>query len=64
VWTVRVGDGDQYRYFVEHDQPRRLVEWEGPGGERGRLTGSARLKYWELHKEGDERFLAEIGLGR
>lgn len=61
VWTVSAGD-EIYRYFVEAAEPRRLIEWEGPEGERGRLTGSARLKYWELHKEGDERFLKQLGL--
>lgn len=63
VWTLDTGDGgDVYKYYVERAEPHRLIEWEGPEGERGRLTGSSRMKYWELHAEGDERYLKDLGL--
>ncbi len=32
------------------------------GNDSGELTGSARLRYWELHREGDDRYLARLGL--
>ncbi len=32
------------------------------GNDSGELTGTARLKYWQLHNEGDERSLARLGL--
>lgn len=32
------------------------------GLDGGELTGSARLKYWELHRVGDEKYLAQLGL--
>ncbi len=33
------------------------------GNDSGELAGSARLQYWKLHNEGDERYLARLGLG-
>jgi hypothetical protein len=32
------------------------------GNDRGELAGSARLSYWQLHGEGDERYLKQLGL--
>ncbi len=32
------------------------------GNDSGELAGSARLEYWKLHNEGDERYLARLGL--
>lgn len=33
------------------------TEWCG-----GKLAGSARLEYWKIHGNGDERYLKELGL--
>jgi hypothetical protein len=62
TWTIEVGDGDRYEYDVEHAAPRRLIAWRGPDQETGQLLGSTRLKYWELHNNGDEKWLSQIGL--
>jgi hypothetical protein len=62
TFTVTTGDGDRYIYRIEVAEPRRLIEWEGPDGERARLHGAKRMKYWELNQEGDERALADLGL--
>jgi hypothetical protein len=32
------------------------------GNDAGELLGSQRLEYWKLHGEGDERYLAKLGL--
>lgn len=61
VWTAELA-GERYRWFVEAAFPNRLVAWEGPDGERGELTGSARMKYWQRNGEGDERHLKALGL--
>ncbi len=47
---------------VESGPERRILGWTGPGGESGRLLGSARLAYWELHRAGDEARRREFGL--
>jgi hypothetical protein len=62
TWTLELGDGDRYEYDVERAGPRRLIEWRGPEGERGRIRGSTRLPYWTLHANGDERYLEQLGL--
>jgi hypothetical protein len=61
VWTFDLG-AEKYIYRVEAAEPRRLLEWEGPDGEKGRLLAAKRLKYWELNREGDEKYLRELGI--
>lgn len=73
VYTVRTPERDG-RFDIEQAWPHRIVRWSwtprgeragrGVGGseERGELTGSARLEYWTLHANGDERWRREIGL--
>lgn len=36
--------------------------WARDANDSGELTGSQRLEYWKLHGEGDERYLAKLGL--
>jgi hypothetical protein len=76
VYTVRVADGREGRFWIEGAHPRRVLKWSwsapksqgsrmgGDAADQGELKGSARLPYWQLHKNGDERYLAELGLGR
>ena len=70
VYRVTTGDGRGGRFWVEMPYPHRIVRWEwgaekGGGGEAaevGELTGSARLKYWQLHGNGHEKYLRQLGL--
>jgi hypothetical protein len=62
VLTVAVDGGPVHTFFVERAAPHRVVKWTTSDGETAELTGAARMKYWELHKEGDEAALARIGL--
>jgi hypothetical protein len=39
------------------------IEMRREGNDSGELTGSARLSYWKLHGEGDEKYLKMLGLG-
>jgi hypothetical protein len=48
---------------VEKAPPRRVLGWACSDGETARLLKTARLPYWQLHDPGDEKYLAEIGLG-
>lgn len=52
AWTV----------FTEVAAPHRVVRWETAEGEAAVLTGSARLRYWELNAPGGERMLKQLGL--
>ncbi len=47
---------------VEVASPHHLVSWTRSDGERAELVKTARLPYWQLHGEADERALAELGL--
>lgn len=62
TWTADLGNGDRYTYDVERAAPRRLIRWQGPDGEVATLTGSARLEYWKLNREGGESHLSALGL--
>ena len=59
TYRVEASDGRTALVHVEAAAPHRLLLWEWKRGEivldRGELTGSERLRYWELHGEGDER---------
>lgn len=48
---------------VEEAPPHRIIRWHRSDGEVADLTGSTRLAYWSAHDPGDERHLAELGLG-
>ncbi len=61
------------RFEIESAWPHRLLRWTwtSPGGkaafpggadESAELTGSARLEYWKLHDNGDERYREQLGL--
>jgi hypothetical protein len=74
VYSVKTADGREGLFHVERAYPHRLVQWEwkqtlGKGGrwagdsnDSGKLAGSARLEYWKLHGNGDERYLKGLGL--
>jgi hypothetical protein len=60
--TVVEKDGDTTRYVVEEAWPHRLLAWESSTGESATITGSARLAYWEMNREGGEQALKQLGL--
>jgi len=65
AYSVKIANGSEGLFHVEAAYPHRLVRWEWKQGEAddsGELSGSARLQYWRLHGEGDERYLARLGL--
>ncbi len=72
VYVVRVDGGREGRFHVESEHPHRIVRWQWEstaGGPRAReaaesaeLTGTARVKYWNLNGLGDERHLDQLGL--
>lgn len=55
--------GSYTRTFeVEREGARRVLGWTASDGEEARLAGTARLRYWELHGNGDERYRERLGL--
>jgi hypothetical protein len=61
-YDVTIGDRSG-RFWIEAAWPHRIVRWELAPDVSGELTGSARLEYWRLNGEGDEKYLKDIGVG-
>ncbi len=61
-YTVAEKDGDTITFSVEEAWPHRLLGWASSSGESARILGSARLEYWKLHGNGDEKWLKLLGL--
>ncbi|MEO8131214.1 MAG: hypothetical protein ABJF23_28980 [Bryobacteraceae bacterium] len=57
-------EGFERKFTVEKAAPHRILRWETSAGERAELLKSARLKYWQMHNEGGEAALAQLGLHR
>jgi hypothetical protein len=61
-YTVAEKGGDTITFTVEEASPHRLLAWQSSSGESARILGSARLEYWKLHGNGDEKWLEPLGL--
>jgi hypothetical protein len=70
VYVLRLDDREGY-FHVESAYPHRIVVWDWrsantngrPAGvERGELTGSDRVVYWEMNRNGDQKNLKRLGL--
>ena len=66
VYTLASSDGRSGRVAFEEAYPHRLLSWSWQRGaellDSGAMTGSKRMKYWELHAEGQESLRGELGL--
>jgi hypothetical protein len=62
TYTVAEKGGDTITFTVEEAAPHRLLAWKSSSGEAARILGSARLEYWKLHDNGDEKYLKQLGL--
>lgn len=66
VYSVAVEDGRMGIFHIELAYPHRIVRWEWSRDEHvleeAELTGSLRVPYWKLNKNGDESHLKELGL--
>jgi len=49
-------------YDVEKAAPRRVLSWKTTDGDEARLLKTARLPYWQLNGQGDEKYLRELGM--
>jgi hypothetical protein len=61
VYEVSTG-GRLGVFYIEGAYPHRIVRWELGPDVKGELTGSQRLEYWGLNREGDESYLDDLGL--
>ncbi|HET9951767.1 MAG TPA: hypothetical protein VFS09_08245 [Candidatus Eisenbacteria bacterium] len=73
LYRVRTADSRTGSFWVERPYPHRIVRWSWSAGAAGdrkaseatesaELAGSARLPYWQLHGNGQETYLKQLGL--
>ncbi|UCH84607.1 MAG: hypothetical protein JSW50_02620 [Candidatus Latescibacterota bacterium] len=62
VYTVEIAGGRVGAFYIEEAYPHRVIRWEMPPDIKGELTGSERLVYWKLNRNGDEKYLRSLGL--
>lgn len=51
-----------WNFYVETDGAHRIVKWTRDDGQSAELLRGTRLPYWQLHDEGHERHLQDLGL--
>ena len=61
-YTIAEDGGDTLTFTVEEAYPHRILAWKSTSGESAHILGSARLEYWKLHDNGDEKALKQLGL--
>ena len=72
-YKVATTDAREGNFWIERAYPHRILRWSwtskatgdrraSEAMESGELAGSARLPYWELHGNGQETYLKELGL--
>lgn len=61
-WTVSAEGGPTRTWYVGADAPHVIAGWDGDDGERARLSGVLRTRYWQATREGAEAMRADLGL--
>ncbi|MSR61603.1 MAG: hypothetical protein EXS08_04035 [Planctomycetes bacterium] len=65
-YRLEASDGRTGSVAIESAYPHRLLSWSWSRGaellDSAQLTGSQRMKYWELHGEGQESLRKQLGL--
>jgi len=62
VYEVKTADGRSGLFYVEQHYPHRIIRWEMRPDVKAELTGSERLQYWSLNRNGNESYLKKLGL--
>jgi hypothetical protein len=62
LYTLKIADGRTGRFWIEQAYPHRIVRWELSPDLAAELTGTSRMEYWKLHRNGDESHLKSLGL--
>lgn len=62
TYTVTIRDGDRASFQFAAAPPHRLVHYRWDSGEEATLLGSTRLPYWQLHDNGQQALLKQLGL--
>ena len=61
-YTVSIAQGDRGTFHFAATPPYPLVHYRWDSGEEATLLGTTRLPYWQLHDNGHEALLKQLGL--
>jgi hypothetical protein len=61
-YTVSVRGGDRATFHFAATPPYHLIHYRWDSGEEATLLGMTRLPYWQLHDNGHEALLKQLGL--
>jgi hypothetical protein len=62
VFTVRIADGRTGKFTIGAEYPHYLESWELWPDLKAERTGTLRIPYWKLNRNGDEKLLRDLGL--
>ena len=62
TYVVSIRDGDRATFHFAAAPPHVLVHYRWDSGEEATLLGTTRLPYWQLHDNGHEELLKQLGL--
>jgi hypothetical protein len=62
VYEVKTADGRKGQFYIEDHYPHRVIRWEMSPDVKAELTGSERLQYWRLNRNGNESYLEKLGM--
>ncbi len=62
VWTIAPEKGPSFTYYVHIKYPHVIVKWESSDGQLAEMTGTKRMKYWEMKGGDSEEMLEDVGL--
>ncbi|MDH3217503.1 MAG: hypothetical protein OEN01_14675 [Candidatus Krumholzibacteria bacterium] len=62
VYELNLSDGRKGVFHIEDHYPHRIIRWQMSPDVKAEMTGSERLKYWSLNRNGNESYLRKLGL--
>lgn len=60
--VAAIEGGRTWTFFIEAAQPHRIIRWTTSDGQLAEMTGSERMKYWQMHGNRDDAAVDRIGL--
>jgi hypothetical protein len=62
AYTAAVENGPTWTFYVETEEPRRILRWETSDGQRAEMIASERTAYWKQNNPAGTSKLGTIGL--
>ncbi len=60
--TAAIEAGRTWTFEVETAPPHRIIRWSTSDGQVAEMTGSERLKYWQMNGNADDKAVEQLGL--